>query len=107
MWYEYPRPCLGDALLGAVIQVGGVPVTLLDTAGLREATDVVEQVGVQRAARAAADADVVALVFDAQVRMSWGVSGLGRWCAGVQPQRAMACSRPGTGGCAAGCSLCC
>ena len=52
----------------AVIQVQGVPVTLLDTAGLREAADVVERVGVQRAARAAADADVVALVFDAQVR---------------------------------------
>ena len=74
-------------------------MTLLDTAGLREASDVVEQVGVQRAARAAADADVVALVFDAQVRHQhgceievWnGLGALGLWGVGWWGKDLMLC----------------
>ena len=76
-------PCLHPSgRVHAVIQVQGVPVTLLDTAGLREAPDAVERLGVQRAARAAADADIVALVFDAQV-MSCHLL----WRAGVRLDR--------------------
>lgn len=51
----------------ADVVVGGVPVSLLDTAGMREASDVVEQLGVERSQGAAAAADIVVMVADAQV----------------------------------------
>lgn len=45
--------------------VGGIPVQILDTAGIRETTDRVEQIGVERSRRAAQTADLVLLVIDA------------------------------------------
>ncbi|MGF1538013.1 MAG: tRNA uridine-5-carboxymethylaminomethyl(34) synthesis GTPase MnmE [Elainellaceae cyanobacterium] len=45
--------------------VGGIPVQVLDTAGIREATDQVEQIGVARSRQAAQAADLVLLVVDA------------------------------------------
>ena len=47
------------------IQIEGVPLTLVDTAGLREASDEVEQLGVERALRELAQADLVLLVEEA------------------------------------------
>ena len=46
------------------LSIGGVPVRLIDTAGVREASDEAERIGVDRAKRALETADVVLLVLD-------------------------------------------
>lgn len=51
-------------LLTEKSQIGGVPVLLIDTAGLRQAKDEAEAAGVERARRALRDADVRLLVLD-------------------------------------------
>lgn len=47
------------------VQTGGLVLRLVDTAGLRETGDVIEEMGVQRAIEAARGADVVIALFDA------------------------------------------
>lgn len=44
--------------------LGGVPIVLVDTAGLRDSDDKVEQIGIERTAQALAGADLVILVLD-------------------------------------------
>ncbi|HEY9889859.1 MAG TPA: tRNA uridine-5-carboxymethylaminomethyl(34) synthesis GTPase MnmE [Candidatus Obscuribacterales bacterium] len=46
--------------------VGGIPIQVLDTAGIRDATDQVEQLGIERSRAAAQAADLVLLTIDAQ-----------------------------------------
>ncbi|MEM9089617.1 MAG: tRNA uridine-5-carboxymethylaminomethyl(34) synthesis GTPase MnmE [Cyanobacteria bacterium P01_F01_bin.53] len=45
--------------------VGGIPVQVLDTAGIRESTDEVEKIGIARSQSAAQSADLVLLTIDA------------------------------------------
>jgi tRNA modification GTPase len=42
-----------------------IPISLIDTAGLRDTTDTVESIGVERSRRTMADADVVLVLLDA------------------------------------------
>ncbi|BEV35287.1 tRNA uridine-5-carboxymethylaminomethyl(34) synthesis GTPase MnmE [Synechococcus sp. M16CYN] len=51
-------------LLESEIVLAGVPITLLDTAGIRKTNDVVEQLGIARSEEALASADVVVLIID-------------------------------------------
>ncbi len=52
-----------DTLAESIV-VNGVPVLLIDTAGLRSSNDEIESIGVERARRAAADADLLIVVVD-------------------------------------------
>jgi tRNA modification GTPase len=52
------------------VDVRGVPVEIVDTAGLRETEDAVERIGVERAREAGETADAVLYVFDAAVGWS-------------------------------------
>lgn len=47
------------------LTVGGVPVEILDTAGIRETADTIEAIGVERAKAASQEADLVLYVVDA------------------------------------------
>jgi tRNA modification GTPase len=49
----------------STLVVGGIPVQVLDTAGIRETADVVEKIGVERSRNAANAADLVLLTIDA------------------------------------------
>lgn len=50
--------------------LGGVPVVLIDTAGITETDDPVERIGVERSRRALAGADLVLLVLDQSARLT-------------------------------------
>ncbi|MEQ8667290.1 MAG: tRNA uridine-5-carboxymethylaminomethyl(34) synthesis GTPase MnmE [Rhodospirillales bacterium] len=51
-------------LIEVAVAVGGYPLTLIDTAGLRDSDDPVEQEGIRRARAAAAEADIRLVVID-------------------------------------------
>ncbi|HXU40388.1 MAG TPA: tRNA uridine-5-carboxymethylaminomethyl(34) synthesis GTPase MnmE [Blastocatellia bacterium] len=53
-----------DALYEST-SISGVPVRLIDTAGIRDTTDLVESIGITRSRTAIADADISLLVLDA------------------------------------------
>ena len=59
-----PIPGTTRDIVRETIEIGGLPVTLADTAGLRETQDVVEGLGVQRAREAAGAADIILYLVD-------------------------------------------
>jgi len=52
-------------LVSETVAIGGIPVKLVDTAGMRKAIDEAESIGIQKSMEALADADLVLIVFDA------------------------------------------
>lgn len=59
-----PIPGTTRDVISEGLAIAGVPVTLFDTAGMREAADEIERAGVQRSERARRQADLVLLVLD-------------------------------------------
>jgi len=51
-------------LVSETVSLGGIPVKLVDTAGIRQALDEAESIGIQKSMEALADADLVLVVLD-------------------------------------------
>lgn len=70
-WSQSDRAIVTDLpgttrdLVESQLVVGGVPVQVVDTAGIRETIDQVEKIGVERSRTAALSADLVLLVIEA------------------------------------------
>jgi len=54
-------------LVTETVSLGGIPLQLIDTAGLREAVNEAESIGIQKSREALADADVVLVVLETGV----------------------------------------
>ncbi len=57
-------------LLRETIEIGKLPVTIIDTAGLRETSEEVEEIGIRRTREAASAADIVLYLVDAAQGMT-------------------------------------
>ncbi|MGL5943282.1 MAG: tRNA uridine-5-carboxymethylaminomethyl(34) synthesis GTPase MnmE [Waterburya sp.] len=62
-----PLPGTTRDVIESTLVVGGIPIQVLDTAGIRETADTVEQIGVERSRNAAAAADLILLTIDASL----------------------------------------
>jgi len=58
------------------LDLGGYPVTLIDTAGIRESGDTVERIGIERAARMAGEADLRIAVAAPDAPLTPGIDAL-------------------------------
>lgn len=52
------------------VNIDGIPLKIMDTAGIRDTKDLVEQIGVDRAKETIKDADLIIAVFDASRELS-------------------------------------
>ena len=52
-------------LVSETVALGGIPIQLIDTAGIRQALDEAESIGIRKSMEALADADLVLVVLDA------------------------------------------
>jgi len=59
-----PTPGTTRDMIEETLQIGGIPIRLIDTAGLRISDDAVEREGIARAQAARDDADLVLQLFD-------------------------------------------
>src|SRR6185369_2927299 len=57
-------------LVSETVSIGGIPVCLVDTAGIRHALDEAESIGIRKSMEALADADLVLIVLDCSVVVS-------------------------------------
>jgi len=57
-------------LVSETVSIGGIPVRLVDTAGIRHALDEAESIGIRKSMEALADADLVLIVLDCSVLLS-------------------------------------
>ena len=57
-------------LVSETMEIAGIPVRLADTAGIRETTELVERLGIERSIEAMADADITLVVVDGSRRES-------------------------------------
>jgi tRNA modification GTPase len=55
--------------ISETISLGGIPVSLTDTAGIRVAGDRIEEIGVERTHQAIADSDVLVVVVDGSMKL--------------------------------------
>ena len=67
-----PVPGTTRDIVRETIQIGGLPVTIADTAGLRPSDDLVEGIGIERAREAARGADLVLYLVDATIGLTAG-----------------------------------
>ncbi len=74
-----PIPGTTRDVLELHYDLSGCPVTLLDTAGLREAADAIEEIGVSRARQKAKSADLVLWLSEAQAPAPPDVEGGAVW----------------------------
>ena len=59
-----PIPGTTRDVIEEILNINGIPVRLIDTAGLRKATDSIEQEGVRRAKERVADSDFILFMLD-------------------------------------------
>lgn len=52
------------------ISIEGIPFKIIDTAGIRDAKDKIEQIGIEKSKKAANEADVILAVFDSSVPLN-------------------------------------
>jgi len=65
-----PLPGTTRDLVTETVALGGIPVHLVDTAGIREALDEAEHIGIRKSIEALADADLVLVVLDSSAQIS-------------------------------------
>jgi tRNA modification GTPase len=57
-------------LVSETVAIGGIPVKLVDTAGIRRALDEAESIGIRKSMEALADADLVLVVLDSSQQLA-------------------------------------
>jgi tRNA modification GTPase len=65
-----PQPGTTRDTVSEALSINGIPIRLIDTAGLREADDLVERIGVERTKTAIAEADLIVAVFSVESALS-------------------------------------
>jgi tRNA modification GTPase len=69
-------------LVTETVALGGIPLKLIDTAGIRPSTDEAESIGIRKSYEALSEADMVLVVLDSTCELSPEDLDLARACAG-------------------------